>query len=278
MKRIELFGVEGIGKTTFYNELVSQRIKKDTWMTTEEARAKLAYKHLIENKKAFKYYLAAISLKFNINKWMRSHICDDVLFSLQEKNLMDKNESYQNFLQVILKYGNTSEYSPQIRLIRVARLYHITLKLVYLDNYESSDVFLSEGDNFSIHGLLLPHWQNEIYEEMIKEIFINMPVPAGLVYCYLDLEETIRRIMNRKKNGIITLAHRDPDDYDAIVDNNHLIQIIQNQSDMAAMGVDILRKRGVKILEMDMGDTLKNNLERTLSFLDGFKGDKYSLE
>lgn len=271
MKRIEFLGVEGIGKTTLFNELLRQRKKKDLWMTTEEARIDCARNHLIENDRTVHQKIIEIFLKFNINKWFQYHLCNDVLQPLEQNCLLKPNESYQKFWIHLVKYYDLSEKMPQLGLNRITGLFYLTYKLVYLDNYESQRIFLSENDSISMGGLLLPYWKKSHNEQMIKEFYFHMPSPVGLIFCYLDHAETLKRIRNRQNDGIISFSHRDPDDNTLIVDNNHLSKIIQIQAEIASIGVDILRERGVKVLELNMEKSFQNNVVKISEFLDSFQ-------
>lgn len=263
MRRIEFLGVEGIGKTTLYKELVRCRSKRDKWMTTEEARLKIASEYLKNNPTSFKNHIMGALLKFNKSKWIQSNICDSVLSIPQEINFLTHNGLYRDFLSNILKFYSTNDYPPELTIIRIARLYQAINKLTYLENFVSEKVFLSESDNISMGGLFLWKGQNEL----INEFFYTMPLPIGLIYCYLDQEEAIKRIIERKNKRIITIEHRDPENYNLILDNDRLREIIQNQSNIASIGVNILRNRGVKILKINMGDTLVCNVEKISNFL-----------
>lgn len=267
MKRIEIFGVEGIGKTTLYSELKKRRNNTDSWKTMEEARSKLAYYHLIEGQRLTKTLFVSYLIKINLNMWLTSHLCDYALEDLEKHTLIDENKLYDPFLKVLLDYCCMEGYTPQIRLERIIALYRIILKTAHLDNYDSPDIYLSEANNFSLFGLLLPHWYNKDYKRFVRSYFENMPPPFGLIYCTLDLEETISRIVQRKKCGIITTAHRNPLNFDSILDDDQLINVVKSQIYCVNIGVEILKERGVKILEVQMSEELTNNINQISIFL-----------
>lgn len=270
MKHVEFLGVEGIGKTTLFNELLRQRKKKDLWVTTEEARIKCARNHLIENDRTVHQKIIDIFLKYNINKWLQYHLCNDVLLPLEQYYLQKPNEAYQKFWLHLEKYYDLSENMPQLGLNRITGLFYLTYKLQYLDKHESQQIFLSENDSISMGGLLLPYWKKSPSEQMIKEFYLHMPSPAGLIYCYLDYYETLTRIRNRQNDGIISFSHRDLNNNTLIVDDNQLSKIIQIQAEIASKGADILKQRGVKVLEVNLEKSLHNNVIKISEFLASF--------
>lgn len=105
---------------------------------------------------------------------------------------------------------------------------------------------------------------------MIKEFYLHMPSPAGLIYCYLDYYETLKQIRNRQNDGIISFSHRDLNNNTLIVDDNQLSKIIQIQAEIASKGADILKQRGVKVLEVNMEKSLQNNVIKISEFLASF--------
>lgn len=267
MRRVEILGVEGIGKTTHYKELVKRRERGDSWITADEANIKVAYKYAKERSKTSPIHLiASILLRMPLHRIMRSRLADLVLQTPQNRMIL-LNRPYYMFFQSIINFCNVSQYSPQLRLYRATKLYEISCRIIYLEEHICSDVIVIESDVISFGGLLMSHWSDENCGERAKSFFQNIPPPAGLIYCTLDPEEIIKRIEKRKKNGIITLAHRDPENHDSLVEINQLKKIIKNQNDIAEIGVTILRNRGVKILVLDMEDALEKNISKIQKFL-----------
>lgn len=260
-------GVEGIGKTALYKELVKRREQGDNWITVDEASIKVAYRHAKERSKTSPIHLiASILLRTPLHRVIRSCLVDQVLQIPQDRMIL-RNRPYDMFFKSIINFCNVNQYNPQLRLFRATKLYEISCRTIYLEEHICSDVFVIESDVISLGGLLMSHWSNEKCEELAKNFFQNIPPPAGLIYCKLDPEETIKRIEKRNKSGIITLAHRDPENYDSLVEIDQLKKIIQNQNDIAETGVTVLRKRGVKILALDMEDELEKNISKIQKFL-----------
>jgi len=266
MRRVEFLGVEGIGKTTLYNELIRKRGKKDNWITLDEASDKIACKYSKERSRtSFIHLIASILLRFPFQKHIKSSLCDLILQMPQEEAVR-QNGSYHLFFQSIMDFCNVNQYSQQLRLYRITELYKFACRIIYLESNDNSDLVVVEGGAILAYGLLMSHWLEDC-EDMVRNFFLNTPPPTGIIYCKLNSEETINRIQRRKESGIITLAHRDSKNHKSLVENNQLQNIIKNQSDMAAIGVKALKNKGVLILEIDMGDTQEKNILKIRRFL-----------
>jgi thymidylate kinase len=267
MRRVEIFGVEGIGKTTLYKELVKRRKRRDNWRTLDEASIRVAYKYAKEcNKISFIHLIAPILLRIPIHRTIRSYLCDQLL-QIPQKEVVIQNRPYSMFFQAIINFCNVEQYNPQLRLYRATNLYSTSCRIMYLENHISSDIFVIEGETISIYGLLLSHQLDESCEDLAKNFFLNIPPPAGLIYCKLDPEKTIERIQKRNKDGIITIAHRDPEDYNSLIETSQLRRIIKYQNIIADIGIKVLRNRGVRILVIDMEDTLEKNISKIQKYL-----------
>ena len=70
-----------------------------------------------------------------------------------------------------------------------------------------------------------------------------------------------------ERSGTISNAHRDPKNYNSLVESDQLRNIIKQQSDMAAISVEVLKNRGAVILEVDMEDTQEKNLLEIQKFI-----------
>lgn len=267
MRRVEILGVEGIGKTTLYMELVKRRKRRDNWMTADEASIKVACKYAKECGKTSPIHLImSVLLKIPLHRIMKSWFVDLVLQTPQNRMIL-QDRPYDMFFRSIINFCNVKQYNPQLRLYRTTKLYKISCRMIYLEKHVFSDVFVIESDVISLGGLLMSHWLDENCEELAKSFFQNIPPPAGLIYCKLDPEETLKRIEKRDKSGIIALAHRNPKNHDSLAEIDQLKKIIKNQNDIAEIGVAVLRNRGVKILVLDMKDELEKNISKTQKFL-----------
>lgn len=215
----------------------------------------------------------AILLKACIHKiigssLLQSYLCDAALGASKQTTFLRQDNGNTNFCNLILDFCDIEEYTPQLRLARISKLYRIVSDTIFLEKHDGSNIVIADSDIISMYGLLLPQLQSELSDNMVEKFFQIMPPPAGLIYCKLDTEETVKRILERQKNQIIVLTHLDPQSCDSLIDINTLRILINRQSYMAAKGLNILKERGVKVLELDMSDTQEINVEKVLKFLD----------
>lgn len=270
MRRIEFIGTEGIGKTSLFNDLIHQRKKSENWLTLDEARKKVALKYAIENWRiSHNYLLATLLLSFPFQNTITKTISDLVLKN-PDQELVEEKILYHPFFSFLIDFSGTNFYNPQIRLHRILNLYKNSCRIINLENFQSPDIFLIEEGTILGYGLYMSHWQDYDYQKKAISFFHKIPPPAGIIHCILDNEEAITRIYNRSKNGIITIAHRDSDNYHALVDLTVLRKIIQMQNSITEIGIEILKRKNVKILTIDLKKSTMENILRIKKFLDEF--------
>ena len=213
-----------------------------------------------------KILLKACIHKIIVSSVFQSYLCDVAFGEFRQTFFLRQNNENTKFYDLILDFCNIEECAPQLRLARISRLYKIISDTVFLEEHDNSNIVIADSDIISMYGLLLPQMQSELSDNMVEKFFQNMPPPIGIIYSKLDVEETAKRILERQRQKIV-LTHRDQS-WDSLVDTNTLRILINRQSYMAAKGLNILKERGVKVLELDMSDAQEINVGKVLKFLD----------
>lgn len=267
MQRIDFIGSPGVGKSALYRELVQQRVKSDTWLTPEEARARIAYCYLENNTQSIKDYATLWLLKNVLLKKLHPILSNRILDGYQKEIIWREKERYENFFEVALKGATVKEKAPLRRLLGITNFFTVASNVISL--YHSNIHGLVIFDESLSHKIYtITHWQKGYYENLTNEFFNTIPLPQGVIYCKLDPEKTLHRIKQRGMNihgrrGKIIPGHCDLDD-------NLLLESITAQLDIAAIGVDVLQKRDVKILEINMENSLEQNIKRITNAIGDF--------
>jgi adenylate kinase len=253
--RIDFLGTSGVGKSTIYNKLVKNRSKIDNWMTPEEAKIKIAQKYSIQNNALIKNRLIAVSLKVDLFKKLHPILANAVIEKNQEDTIWVNKDKYTDFFEVALRGANIQEKIPLRRLSGIRAFYATVRDVIFLEHAQIPGIILFD-ESLSLRIYAVTMWRKGYYEEATIDYFNNIPPPFGIIHCKLDPDKTLSRIIQRKNTcGNIIQGHRD-------LDNNHLLEVIKAQNDIAAVGANVLRNRGVKVLEIDTDDSIENIVKK----------------
>ena len=275
MKRIDFLGAPGVGKSTIYHELVRQRTKLDTWMTPEEARTKTKCEYSLQNARSVKEHAVAGLLKNGVcikllpsfSKRMLETILDTYQFDKYEREtIWVEKERYADFFNVALKSATIEEKEPLRRLMGITHFYSVARDVIFLEHSSFPGLVLFD-ESLSLRVYGITRSRKGFFESATEDYFNNIPLPAGLIYCSLDPEKTFQRIKQRSlpmpgQHGKIIPGHRD-------LESAPLLESIEVQLDKAAIGADVLRNRGVKVLDIDMKDSLTYNVNVIANALRG---------
>jgi adenylate kinase len=256
MKRIDFLGVPGIGKTTIYKEMITRRTKSDCWMTPEEARIKVAQIYTIQNAQSQKDYIIAALLKIGLFKKFHPRLASGVLQGYQQKIIWNEKEHYADFLEAALQISTIKEKMPLMRLGGLGSFYSKVKEVIFLEYSRIPGLVLFD-ESLSHKIYAVTFWRKGFFESCTKDYFNAIPPPEGIIYFKLNPEKTFVQIKQRK---ITMMSHRDLDD-------DLLLEAIKAQLEIAAIGAEVLKNRGVKILEVHTDDPLENNIEKIITFL-----------
>lgn len=259
MRRIDFFGAPGVGKSTLYNEFLRRRKNSKVWMTPREAKIKLALEHLKKSNINKKEFLAKLVLKNFLLKPIHLQLADDILFTLEENNILDKRHIYNEFINKVLLCALNEEKDPTRRLIGLNWFYYKLLFVSLLDSStDNTTVIFDESLSQKVYGII--YQNNNINLKEIEDYFNMIPPPLCVVYCKLDPEETFNRLKKRKK---VIPGHRG-------LSENLLFEKINIQLELASIGVNVLNSRGVKIIDvntknfLEAVDLLEYEISKTL--------------
>ena len=256
MKRVDFIGASGSGKSTVYRELHHQGAKKGLWFTPREAQTLVAKNHLKTNKKSSRDLLFKAILSMPYSEHIQPKVAEYVLSKRVTESLWQKAEEHKTFLSAVLKGASNEDREPLHRLMGLNWFYSVCKNVVFLENSFFQEIVLYD-ESLSQKVFGVTDWHKGKFKHTAEEYFYNLPLPAGLIYFYIAPEAAFKRLKERDK--VTTGQHK--------LDEQGLLESIEAQAEIAATGTEILKNRGVKLLELDSELPPAQNAERIISFI-----------
>lgn len=249
MERVDFLGSPATGKTTLFREIFRQRTKKDAWMTPEEALSAVAIEYALQNGNSFKNICFASILKTGFFKKIHPSIKGRILNPYRLELVWKRMKGYADFFEVALEGGFVvEEVEPFFKAFRISWFYQIADEVIFLEQINRKGLVLyDESLSHKVFDVLLS--RKKIYKKLVEKYFKSMPLPRAVISCELSADEVFNR--TRKKDRLPYVQRGLSDD--------QLFEMIQVQCGIAEIGADILGKRGVSVVEVDMSQELKAN-------------------
>ncbi|MGE5627298.1 MAG: hypothetical protein ACM3X7_04180 [Solirubrobacterales bacterium] len=259
MKKIEFIGASGVGKTTLFKEMLlftENRI----WKTPSEARIEIARNMKFDNFKGLKL-LRLLCLKLDILKNKHSNMAIDVLdkymAQLESENIYKYNEIIDLMLKALFNDYDFDAY----RKAEFIKFYMDMLKkdIIALE-FSDYNNFVVYEDGILHNSIGLDNEKYFNYMVHKNPGILEIIIPKGVVFCQLSLEENIARRNKRINSGFGT-----------ILENNYsqetILEICMRDLDEANSKVDLIKKYGVPILNIDTSKPIKDNVKKVDSFI-----------
>lgn len=242
---VELSGPPGVGKTTIYKEIEKQWHKKCSWIP-----AHFLYPHLKLN------YQSLITLLKNLYKTLKDepNKIGSIVFSEARKRFVTQYPEYiDRCWNDILAKQKTSLNGRDLRFEKVQQLSEMIEKIQLLKESETEKIaILDEG---LIHLLDVLSFCNSRHE--IVEIINVMPLPDALIYIQTEVSENVERLVQREE---VISIHK--------YLNTGQLQKITSQSRQRRIIInEILKDKGIPILEIDLKTPARINAAKIISFM-----------
>jgi len=222
----------------------------------------IAAKEFLENIaiKEKKERIAAFALKLPLPQPLISIIVNKVLWRAETEVLWANRDRYRHFVDQVLSNSGLQEVDPVRRLIVIDWFSCVLRKVAVFELSKCPDVVVFD-ESLSQKALAMCVSKGKHLREYAEIYFESMPVPDALVHCSLDVDATIQRLKNRHK--VIQPHHG--------VSEGELVNIVEAQISVAATGAAILKKRGVLVIDVDMGNSISVNAKKVLRLLGGLR-------
>ena len=245
MKRIEILGASGTGKSTLYSSL--KKVEGRNYITIEEAEVVLAKRY------------ANILLRFYFNQ----RFTDKFKVGLARKLINNKikiinsfNEESRNLIGGAIneKFYWNSKKGIEYSINQTQRILTIIKKYYHFNHaIENGSVILIDEGLF--------HATSAAYVENFKNADI---LPHGVLYLYDNEDNIYGKILHRKQRGITASAHIG-------MTNSELKKFIAETIEMENNKIDKLIKCGVEVCFLDMSLPIHEVTNSALEFLNKYK-------
>ena len=258
MKRIEIIGGSGVGKTTLLKEIVKLKKAQDCWMTVEEVKLHLA--KTVKPKRKL-HRLFQLFLKISSINILQSPMMRRILNSYAADVLASMQGYYSDVADLILEvlYKNDN-INPLKKMVSAYNYYTILFHGIMLFDYFKVDslVVFDEGiiKNSSVFS----------DEERVKFLFDNHRkletslMPVGIVYCYLDRIKYLERRKNRIREGKAPF-------FDINLKFKELEGSCFGTLKVTEDKIKMLKNYNIKILELNMEAPVSVNAKKAYDFI-----------
>ncbi|PTT04040.1 hypothetical protein DBR11_00725 [Pedobacter sp. HMWF019] len=253
MKRVELLGPSGVGKTLLYHR-VSSQFQYRRFLNIEEAclKAALAKQPVFPSMK----YLFYLLLKSGCFKWKRQGLAHHLL--LDEEGSGVAREGYWLSFKTLEAYLLQEKDAAVVKKRLENFVRNVQRNRVLDKRLERDDlVFFDEGLLHHHHGFEPELFHCYTPEEIQTDQGLQID---GIVLCDLSFGKNMERILTRKKQGIRTFSHGH---LNGVALENYVFQARLEYQ----LKVEVLKKIGVRILRLNMEDDLRDNAERIGLFI-----------
>jgi len=238
---IEFIGPQGAGKTTLLNKLLQLRRPAENWRTYQEAVSELADSLTWKDLKTVKGKILWLLNRGNFTAYKKEGISNSLFSQIQDEISLNIPKKYESLIEAHLKSICSTDLmlSPIIRAQLVGWQLRALERVLPLEmlNYDKT-VLLDEGPIKNHYGL-----KYMIGSEPAENVY-----PGAVVFCSLDVETNMKRILDRERQtGSLSMVHKE-------LNNQPFECMVKQTHKIFSENVDFLRSVNVPVLEADMTD------------------------
>ena len=253
MKRIDLIGCPGVGKSTLYELLCS---KNNDILSLESAKEKIAKNKIKENSYSFKEIYKRFLLFSKLYKITIINLPDIILNKKKREELFFQHKYIKQFLEFYLNNVNNSKMNEVSKLSSIASFNDCLKNTILVENSKYEDCVLMDESlsHKSILNLIYPN-----KAETIKYLSL-MHKPSALIVCAASPKKIFNRIKKREKEtGDILQTYNE-------IDSAKLLERIQYYLDYYNFIADFMQEM-VPVLRLDLDEPTKKNIKKTNDFI-----------
>ena len=258
MRRIEFTGGSAIGKSTVLKAAAEMRKPGDKWLTAQEARI-IAAKSM-QAKSSF-HRLIQIWLKLNLVKKGQDNLASKILRGFHKDITYHLQDKYSDLAVLFLNQLLAREdLNPIAKLRRADYYYDLLLNKVMLFEYLQFEELIVYDEGI-VHSTAAFRSEDQSGQFIEKHLHNETGMlPTAIVYCYLDEEKYIQRVLERAKIG--------KDIFSANNLSSHELQGICHSSLLfEADMLTVMKNHNIPVLEINMADPVKENAELVYHFI-----------
>lgn len=248
-KYVEFVGVPGVGKSTTYEYLRSSYVNNSKWIPYEE----LCKNDYLRGKGIKEFLITSLIKRIKPSALSKKSHDRNVLNKAINKN----PELIELFWQTISKCENIN--GEELRFYGVNYIRAILEKIQNIRE-ESSDKYciIDEGLIHNINYFTANVPSSEL-ELQVSEILSFMDLPSAVIYFNGDVTTIVKRTVER---GSLRLR-------DKSLTIEELLNSRKESIKEKCIYINAVKSKNIPVLSLDTKDTVKNNSNRIISFING---------
>ena len=260
MKRIELIGPAGVGKSTLYNSLLKIRKSSSQWLTTKEANFNIV-SHLLSSRKKMSSLLYKPQLHVPL---ITGFINRSILKNEYKVAIYERDKEWREFIYSVLQFKLEDESESVKILYRYNWLLSRLEEAALLEKYFPDNVvIIDESICQKIWPLILPLPSNSI-NEAGNSLYRICPTPNGIIHITCSPDVIFSRLKNREANKDHWMIG-----FKGLSDKS-LYEQIEKSIQLTEICSKVMRERGVSILEIDAELNKDEQVKKVNSFIHSF--------
>jgi deoxyadenosine/deoxycytidine kinase len=257
MKRIELIGSAGVGKTTLYNAMAKQSMSSNAWLTPTQASYQIV-RHILsqKNKKLRFFYKYGLHLPL-----ITDFINKKTLKNEYDLAFYERKKEWEDFIYSVLQLKfNTKPNSIQT-LYRYSWLLSRLEEAALLEKYLSHCIHSIFQEEAVLHKTTQLLGIFDEKEDVIENLFRVAPKPNAIIYLLADSETIISRLSIRENNkSEWMIGFRG-------ISENELVRQIEKIVKCVDICANVMKDRGVNFLTVEATLPLEQQLYKANSFI-----------
>jgi thymidylate kinase len=260
MKRLDLLGVPGVGKTTLYNLLGENREHSNDYFIFDEAYRSVILKELPFFYRYLDEFIGSLKSSRYSNRLFNAFVRPFERAIVTEKQKIEEENLEQAIEEMQRKYPGflsmrlsgigkpllqgTPDY-PSDYLKYKKKTYHQINQYDILEKSIGKETIVVFDNSFAHKVLSIVDYSKEIDENIINQYTRTMPPPAGLVIFQASPMVIVARIRSRAQNGLINNWHRE------IVDNKVLDEWVEKACEITSIARRYFLKQNYPLLDIN---------------------------
>ncbi len=262
MKLIELAGCSGVGKSTLHEALRTKDFMKENFIFTDEQARQILARQILRSNRSLLQILLYPGIKIPL---LNSFLCQKVLDGKYKKQLLRQHKAWEACLHSLFM-----RHSNSIKTLRSLYRYSALLTRMESQSFYRSFpcdnlMVMDSGLFYKVANILILLEEKQI-DFATEEIYSSLPViPDGIIHLVATPEIILDRIFSREK-----LKSSEVQEFKDIKKDKVYKRILLEEK-VNHKGFEILKSRGVKILEVNASDDIGLQLESAIAFIEQMK-------
>lgn len=260
---IEFVGCEGVGKTSVYKLLMTEHLHSNKQILSEFGANHIITQNILKRDNSILKYAFINGIKIPV---VSNSIHQKILQGPGKKALYKYKNQWEECIRILFTNHSNSNLTLRSSLYSYsALLTKIERQALYENEVGDHIVILEPGVFHKLNNILMYFAEQDI-DRVTTEIFSRIPiVPDGLVYFKASPELIYERFCRREGKRESWIQE--------IKDFNEdlAMQKIMVEQRIIDTGLEILKKRGAKIVEIDTSRDIDAQLNKIITFIDEMK-------